>query len=78
MIVAAQTQAATTIPDFVPFNQLAVFRSHYNLSGKTASRNGFITGKPEAGGDLGGAVFPIQADLDFYADTAKELVGFKQ
>lgn len=77
LITAAQTQAATTIPDFVPFNQLAVFRSHYTLSGKIAS-NGFITGKAEAGGDLGGAVFPIQADVDFYADTAKELVGFKQ
>jgi hypothetical protein len=34
LIVAAQTQAATTIPDFVPFNQLGVFRSHYYLSGK--------------------------------------------
>jgi hypothetical protein len=77
LILAAQNQAANTIPDFVPFNQLSVFRSHYNLSGKTAS-NGFITGKAEQGGDLGGAVFPIQADLDFYADTAKELVGFKQ
>jgi hypothetical protein len=75
--VAAQTQAATTIPDFVPFNQLAVFRSHYGLSGKVAA-NGFIAGKPESGGDLGGAVFPIQADLDFYADTAKELVGYRQ
>jgi len=47
------------------------------MSGKTAS-DGFITGKPEAGGDLGGAVFPIQADLDFYTDTGKEIVGLKQ
>jgi hypothetical protein len=76
LITAAQAQTAN-FPDFVPFNQLAVFRSHYTLSGKVAS-DGFITGKPEAGGDLGGAVFPIQADLDFFADTGKELVGFKQ
>jgi hypothetical protein len=78
LIVAAQTQAATTIPDFVPFNQLSVFRSHYALSGKVAA-NGFVTGgHAESGGDLGGAVFPIQADQDFFADTGKELVGFKQ
>lgn len=76
LIAAAQTQTAN-IPDFVPFSQLTVFRSHYNLSGKAAS-NGFISGKPESGGDEGGAVFPIQADLDFYAETGKELVGFKQ
>jgi hypothetical protein len=76
LIAAAQTQAATTIPDFVPFNQLGVFRSHYTLEGRIAS-NGFA-GKAENGGDLGGAVFPIQADLDFYTDTGKELLGFKQ
>jgi len=76
LITAAQTQTAN-IPDFVPFNQLTVFRSHYFLSGDKAS-NGFITGKKESGGDLGGAVFPVQADLDFYAETGKELVGFRQ
>lgn len=76
LISAAQTQTAN-IPDFVPFNQLSVFRSHYYLSGKAAS-NGFIAGKKESGGDLGGAVFPVQADLDFYAETGKELVGFRQ
>jgi hypothetical protein len=78
LIVAAQSQAANSIPDFVPFNQLSVFRSHYALSGKVAA-DGFITGgHVESGGDLGGAVFPIQADLDFFADTGKELTGFKQ
>jgi hypothetical protein len=76
LITAAQIQAATAIPDFVPFNQLAVFRSHYKLSGKAAS-NGF-NGQPESGGDLGGAVFPIQANQDFFTETGKELVGFKQ
>jgi hypothetical protein len=61
----------------VPFNQLTVFRSHYALDGRAAS-NGFISGKPESGGDSGGAVFPVQADLDFYAETGKELINYKQ
>jgi hypothetical protein len=76
VIAAAQTQAATTIPDFVPISQLSVFRSHYSLSGKGAA-NGFGTTK-ESGGELGGAVFPVQADLDYLTDTGKELTGFKQ
>jgi hypothetical protein len=76
LITAAQAETAN-VPDFVPFNQLTVFRSHYTLF-KEKPANGFITGVPEKGGDLGGAVFPIQADLDYYAETGKELVGFKQ
>lgn len=76
VITAAQTQASTTIPDFVPISQLQVFRSHYTLSGKAAS-NGF-GGKAESGGDVGGAVFPVQADLDYLTDTGKELTGYKQ
>jgi hypothetical protein len=76
LISAAQTQAATAIPDFVPFTQLSVFHSHYLLSGKSGS-NGYGT-KPESGGDIGGAVFTVQADLDFLNETGKELVGFKQ
>ena len=76
VIAAAQTQAENTIPDFVPISQLTVFRSHYPLSGHAAS-NGYGTTK-ESGGDLGGAVFPVQADLDYLADTGKELTGFKQ
>ena len=76
LITAAQNQAATTVPDFVPFGQLGVFRSHYGLAGNKPS-NGF-NGKAESGGDLGGAVFPIQANQDFFTETGKELVGFKQ
>jgi hypothetical protein len=76
LIAEAQTQAATTIPDFVPVSQLQVFRSHYPLSGKPAG-NGF-GGKTESGGDVGGAVFPVQADLDYLTDTGKELVGYRQ
>jgi len=54
-----------------------VFRAHYVQSGKGAS-NGIITGRPESGGDVGGAVFTIQSDEDYFADTGKEFVGEKQ
>jgi hypothetical protein len=77
LVAAAQTQAANTIPDFVPFSALQVFRSHYTQSGKAPS-NGFITGHPESGGDLGGAVLNVQADLDFYTNSGKELLNLKQ
>lgn len=73
---AALTEAVQ-IPDFVPANQLQVFRSHYNQSGVTAS-NGLISGLPEAGGDMGGAVFNKYADTDYYADTGMEILGQMQ
>ena len=77
VISAAQTQASTTIPDFVPINQLHVFRSHYNLAGRLGS-NGLATGTKESGGDVGGAVLPVEADLDYFTDTGKQLIGLKQ
>jgi hypothetical protein len=76
LIAAVQAQTAN-IPDFVPFDQLTVFRSHYKQSGEPAA-NGFIPALGEHGGDVQGAVFPIEADLDFYAETGKELIGYKQ
>ncbi|HEX8816644.1 MAG TPA: hypothetical protein VF753_14190 [Terriglobales bacterium] len=76
LIAAVQAQTAN-IPDFVPYNQLTVFRSHYTQSGKTPD-NGLIAALGEHGGDVEGAVFPNQADIDFYAETGKELVGLKQ
>ena len=69
----AALQEAAQIPDFAPANQLTVFRSHYNQSGVTAS-NGIISGMPEAGGDMGGAVFNIINDKDYYADTGTEIL----
>jgi hypothetical protein len=76
-IYQAALTYANEVPDFVPANQLAVFRSHYNQSGVTGS-NGIITGFPEAGGDMGGAVYPVQADKDYYADTGMEILGQMQ
>jgi hypothetical protein len=68
---------AGEIPDFVPYTQLATFRSHYNQSGVTGS-NGLIPGMPEAGGDMGGAVYNDQSDLDYYNDTGMEILGQMQ
>jgi hypothetical protein len=76
LITAAQTQVLN-LPDFVPFSQLQVFRSHYLQSGVQA-RNGHIARSTESGGDVGGAVYTVQADLDNITDTGKELVGKKQ
>jgi hypothetical protein len=70
---AALTEAAQ-IPDFVPATQLTVFRSHFNQSG-VAGSNGIIPGLAEAGGDMGGAIFYVQADKDYYADTGVEILG---
>jgi len=77
LISQAEAGAANVTPDFLPLTALQVFRSHYGQVGRGPS-NGLITGKPENGGDVGGAVFTNQADLDFFADTGKELTGQRQ
>jgi hypothetical protein len=74
LVSAAQFQVAS-IPEIVPIAQLHVFRSHYFQAGLLPS-NGHR--KAEAGGDVGGAVFNVQADLDNILDTGKELTGFRQ
>jgi len=77
LIKQAQTQVANVTPDFLPLTSLFVFRSHYTQSGKPGS-DGIAAGKAESGGDVGGAVFTNQADLDFFTDTGKEIIGLKQ
>ena len=74
LVSAAQSQVAT-VPEIVPIAHLHVFRSHYLQAGVLPS-NGHL--KAEAGGDMGGAVFTVQADLDNITDTGKELTGFRQ
>jgi len=76
LITQAQTSVAN-IPDFVAFSSMQVFRSHYAQSGRSPA-NGFVSGRGESGGDVGGAVFTIQSDIDFFTDTGKELVSLKQ
>src|SRR5262249_34661223 len=70
LIIAAQTQVIN-VPDFVPITAMQVFRSHYTQSGRSAA-NGHKTGTKESGGDVQGAVFTVQADLDNIADTGLE------
>ena len=77
LITQAQTQVANVTPDFLPLGSLQVFRSHYTQSG-VAAHDGIAGGKLESGGDVGGAVFPIQADSDFFADTGVEILQRKQ
>jgi len=74
LVSAAQKEVAQ-IPEIVPISQLHVFRSHYLQAGVLPS-NGHL--RAEAGGDVGGAVFTVQADLDNITDTGKELTGFRQ
>jgi len=76
LISAAQTQV-TKIPDFVPIASLQVFRSHYTQAG-LGCKNGHLARSKEQGGDMGGAVFTVQADFDNITDTGKELCNFKQ
>jgi hypothetical protein len=86
LVANAQNAAINSIPDFVPFDYngsqyLTVFRSHFSRPGLakgTQISNGHIPGVKEAGGDEGGAVFVLQADLDNITDTGLELIGFKQ
>jgi hypothetical protein len=90
LIKQAQALVNSRVPDFVPFvcttnpacsgePGLRVFRSHYKIAGgiAAAGHNG-NSPAAEAGGDIGGGVFPIQADLDYFADTGKELTNYKQ
>jgi hypothetical protein len=75
MVAYAQHAAASTLPDFVPATALTVFRSHFNQIVVTSNsddigpNNGFKTGVPETGGDMGGAVLTIQSEIDYINDT---------
>lgn len=62
--------------NFVAKNDLLVFRSHRATKDTPVPNNG-NNGQPEAGADAGGAVFPIIADKDFFADTGMDLVNLR-
>jgi len=89
LITEAQALVNSKVPDFVPFActtagkctgepGLQVFRSHYKIAGVATVVHNGNTSAAEAGGDIGGGVFPIQADVDFNADTGKELASYHQ
>lgn len=87
LIQEAQDQAATNVPDFVPWQicvgttcgstkqYLQVFRSHYGQSGAYPNNGiGLTPGLTESGGDMNGDVFPILSEADwvnFYGPTGE-------
>lgn len=80
LAAVAQTDMATKIYDFVPQTSMTVFRSHFYQQG-IGPENGtrVIEGSsptayyPDEGGEVGGAVYPLQADYDTIIDTGAEL-----
>ncbi len=93
LVTAAQNEVNNTVADIVPFvctnattcniggsiePGLKVFHSHFTPTGVAgAPHNGNVTAT-ESGGDVHGAVFTDQADLDYHIDTTKELVSIRQ
>ncbi len=85
LVTAAQNEVNNTTADFVPFactNQtglctgepgLTVFHAHFTPTGVAGAPKNGIGGGVDTGGDVGGAVFPDQADLDYKADTGLEI-----
>ena len=81
LVTKAQDNSVVgVVRDFVPANQLTVFRSHYTQAG-IAPSNGHISVKgvvAETGGDVGGAVYQVQADYNHILDYGKEILNVKQ
>jgi hypothetical protein len=78
-LITASNKEAQVAPDYVPYKSLTMFRSHFDRAGEAHSASNGNAGEPaEAGGDEGGAVFPINADNDYFADTGLQLLGMKQ
>jgi hypothetical protein len=88
LIQATQDQSVSTVSDFVPLifcsnascsstsTGLPVFRSHYFVSG--ANQANGTNGEAEAGGDMLGAIFNRQSDIDFLTNTGTEIFEFLQ
>jgi hypothetical protein len=71
------------IQDFVPAQNLQTFHSHYaqvirDSGVGTTGNNGIKYQVPETGGDMGGAVFTIQSELDFLNDTNNQQTNVLQ
>src|ERR1019366_5663307 len=90
LVTAAQNEVNNTTADFVPFvctdttglctgePGLHVFHSHFTPTGVAGAPHNGNTTSTESGGDVHGAVFTNQADLDYHTDTTKELVSVRQ
>ena len=89
LVTAIQADVNGKVPDFVPYvctsgapkctgePGLQVFRSHYAIPAIAAAPHNGNTPTAEAGGDIDGAAFTKQADTDYFADTGKELVNYR-
>jgi len=84
LATAAQTFVSPTQPDFVLASQVEIVRSHFAPPFNAASPLGYNANFPsagvnqpsngdcsasEAGGDVAGLIYTLQADGDFCADT---------
>jgi len=74
LFVANAQSNASAYSDFIPASSLNVFRSHFyqaSMGGDDGNTWDAADGVyyQEQGGDVGGQVFPIQADFDFIADN---------
>jgi hypothetical protein len=86
LLVTNAQQNAAEFSDFIPSTSLNVFHSHYYQASIGGDDGNLSTNFPldtppfyaEQGGDVGGQVFPIQADFDFIADQVAEGFGAKQ
>jgi hypothetical protein len=90
LVTAAQNEVNNTTADFVPFvctdntglctgeRGLHVFHSHFTPTGVAGAPHNGNTTSTESGGDVHGAVFTNQADLDYHTDTGLELVKIRQ
>jgi hypothetical protein len=86
MVVYAQNASHPTtgvIQDFVPASFLQTFHSHYAQVVRDngvayGPNNGIKYQVPETGGDMGGAVFTIQSELDFLNDTNNQQTSVLQ
>jgi hypothetical protein len=62
---------------------MQTFHSHYaqvvtDAGVAYTGNNGFKTGVPETGGDMGGAVLTIQSELDFLNDFNNQQIQQQQ
>jgi ABC-type phosphate transport system substrate-binding protein len=78
-LVTAAQKEFSKVPDILPVSNLQVFRSHFDRPEELApASNGNAGEPPEAGGDVGGAVFTKNADGDFHTDTGLQFTNIKQ
>ena len=89
-VQSLQDSAQKTINDLVPVvycansacssktNNLPVFKSHYVLPNQGISAANGTHGELEGGGDVLGAIFTVQADIDYFNSTGTELTEFLQ